>query len=112
MQLSKLARLPLIVAIAAALALVAAGCGGEKTDVSQGVNQFNTDILANQGASLDCPKEVDGGEGTTFDCKLKSTKDDSKSADVQLKIVKQGGNLAVQKADEAAFAKALAQVTS
>lgn len=98
-----------IFVLVAALSVVAAGCGGEKTDVSQGVDKLNSQILSQQGAELDCPDEVDGGEGATFDCTLKATKG-GKSADVKMKIVKEGGDLAVDIADSNQFEKALAQV--
>ena len=92
----------------AGLALVA-GCGGETTDVSEGVNQTNKD-LAQVGAKLDCPKEVDGGEGTEFDCKLQNT-DASKSVDVKLKVVKEGEELGLAPVDEGAFDKAVTEVS-
>ena len=87
------------------------GCGGEVTDVSQGVESLNKEVLAQQNVELDCPDEVDGGEGATFDCTLKSTKSD-KTADVKLKIVKEDGELAVDIADTQQFDKALAEVTA
>jgi|SRR5688500_18433842 hypothetical protein len=94
---------------AAGLALVA-GCGGETTDISEGVNQTNQD-LAQAGAKLDCPKEVDGGEGTEFDCKMQST-DGSKSTDVKLKVIKEGEELGLAPVDEAAFQKAVEEVAA
>lgn len=73
--------------------LAVAGCGGEKSDVSGGVNAINQE-LAQQGARLDCPKEVDGGEGATFDCDLKGIRT-NKTAKVKMKIVKENDDLAV-----------------
>lgn len=96
--------------VLAVVAAFAIGCGTEKTDVSQGVDKLNSQILAPQGAELDCPDEVDGGEGDTFDCTMKSTSGD-KSAPVKMKIVKEDGELAIDIADEAQFDKALAEVT-
>ena len=101
----KTSRLPILALIAAFVV----GCGGEKTDVSQGVDKLNSQILAAQNAKLDCPKEVDGGEGATFDCTMKTTSGDA-SAPVKMKIVKENGSLAVDIADEAQFDKALAKV--
>ena len=94
---------------AAGLALVA-GCGGETTDISEGVNQTNKD-LAQAGAKLDCPKEVDGGKGTEFDCKLQSS-EGSKSVDVKLKVTEEAGELGLAPVDEAAFQKAVAEVAA
>lgn len=94
----------------AGLALTfAVGCGGEKTNVSAGVGELNKQLSA-QGAQLECPKEIDGGEGAQFDCKMKGTKG-GKQADVKLKVVKEGGNLAVDIADQQQFQSALQSVT-
>ena len=100
-----------ILAVLAVLAAVAAGCGGERTDVSQGIDEFNTQVLQPQGAQLDCPDEVDGGEGTTFDCTVKSTKGDE-SAPVQMKIVTENGELKVDVADQAKFNAAVKKVAA
>ncbi len=95
--------------ILAVVAAVAVGCGGEKTDVSQGVDKLNSQILAPQGVSLDCTKEVDGGDGATFDCTLKSEKG-GESAPVKMKIVKEDGDLAVDIAERKQFEDALKKV--
>ena len=94
----------------AVAALAAAGCGADKTDVSEGVEALNKRVLAPQGAELDCPDTVDGGEGATFECTMKATKGDA-SAPVTLKIVEQDDALAVDVADQAQYEKALAKVT-
>ena len=99
------------ICILALAAVAVVGCGGDVTDVSQGVESLNREVLAQQSVELDCPDEVDGGEGTEFDCTLKSTKND-KSAEVTLKIVKEGEDLAVDIADSRQFDKALAEVTA
>jgi hypothetical protein len=109
MTFSNLARRYGTLAVAATGIVLVAGCGGTKTDVSAGVKDINDSVLAAQGAKLECPKEIDGGEGATFDCKLKSA-DGSKSADVKLKVAKQGKDLAVDIADENQFKQALTQV--
>ena len=88
------------------VAAFAAGCGGEKTDVSQGVDELNQSF-GGSGVKIDCPKEVDGGEGTKFDCTLEGT---GQSEKVELKVVKQGDDLAVDVADAADFQKKLATV--
>ncbi|HVE67073.1 MAG TPA: hypothetical protein VNB64_00690 [Solirubrobacteraceae bacterium] len=82
-----------LAAVPVLLAALAAGCGGEKSDVSGGVNAINQE-LAQQGARLDCPKEVDGGEGATFECDLEGTQT-NKSTKIEMKIVKENGDLAV-----------------
>jgi hypothetical protein len=93
------------------LAFAAAGCGGEKSDVSGGVDAINKELTA-QNAKLDCPKQVDGGEGAKFDCTLKGTQT-GKSEKVKMKIVKQNGSLAVDFADDrAAVQSKLQQVTA
>jgi hypothetical protein len=110
MDLSNLVRARLVLPCVGA-ALFLAACGGERTDVSQGVKNINDQVLSSQGASLDCPKEIDGGEGATFDCKLKGT-ETGKEASVKMKVTKQGKDLAVDIADQPAFQTALTQVTS
>ena len=65
----------------------AVGCGGETTDISAAVDDTNKNL---QGAAkLDCADEIDGGEGTEFDCTLKGTKS-GKTEKVNLKIEKNG----------------------
>ena len=98
------------IAIVALLAAAVAGCLGEITDVTEGVDSYNRE-LAQQGAELDCPDEVDGGEGTTFECTLRSTKTD-KTAKVDMKIVEENGDLAVTIGDTRQFDRALAEVTA
>jgi hypothetical protein len=83
-----------------AVVVVAAGCGA-KTEISRGVEDFNRD-LAPEGLTLDCPKEVKGGEGTEFDCTLRGTRS-GKSAPVKLKIAKEEGDLVLDEADPKAF---------
>lgn len=89
-------------------ALAVAGCGGEKTDVSAGTEDFNQE-LEPQGLSLECPKEVDGGEGAEFDCTMKSKGGESKT--VKLKVVKDGDALAVDVANKAEFDSTIQELT-
>lgn len=91
-----------------AFALVAAAGCGEKTDVSQGVEETNKQLAA-QGAELDCPDEVDGGEGTKFDCDLKSTTGDA-SETIELEVTKTGDAYGIETVDRAKFNEALAKV--
>jgi hypothetical protein len=68
-------------------ALFVVGCGGETTDISAAVDDTNKNL---QGAAkLDCADEIDGGEGTKFDCTIKGTKS-GKTEKVNLKIEKNG----------------------
>jgi Domain of unknown function (DUF4333) len=92
---------------AIALAL-ATGCGA-KTDVSKGVEDFNRNLEAN-GLTLECPKEIKGGEGTEFDCTLKGTRN-GKSAPVKLKVAKEEGDLVIDAADQKAFDVARQEVS-
>ena len=72
-----------LVAIAPLLVI---GCGGEKTDITAAVDDTNKNLQG--AATIDCPDEVDGGEGTKFDCTLKGK--GGKTATVQIKIIKDG----------------------
>jgi hypothetical protein len=95
-----------VLAVPAALAVLAAGCGEDKTDVSGGVDKLNQ-TLSPSGVNIDCPDEVDGGEGTTFECTLKGN---GKEEKVDLKVVKQGDDLAVDVAEPSDFQRKLASV--
>ncbi|MBA2505976.1 MAG: hypothetical protein H0V29_08535 [Thermoleophilaceae bacterium] len=90
-------------AAALALALGLAACGGEKTDVSKPVEELNTSLKAT-GVTLDCPKEVDGGAGTDFECTFKGPGGDQKTT---LTIKKQGDDLTVDGKDQKQFQTAL-----
>ena len=107
--MERLTRMRSLLAMALVVVGVAAGCGGETTDVSGGVKDLNND-LKGQGAELDCPKEVDGGEGTEFECTLKATEGDT-SEKVDLKVDKEGDDLVVNVVDRAKFDAALQKVT-
>jgi hypothetical protein len=88
-----------------------AGCGGEETDVSGGVAEANRQ-LGQQGVRLDCPKKVDGGEGTEFDCTMRGIQT-GKSTKIKLKVRKEGGSLGVDFAgDRAEVQGKLREVTS
>ena len=107
--MDRLRRLGATLALFSTTAIVAAGCG-EKTDVSGGVDNLN-ERLTQQGipAKLECPKEVDGGEGTKFECTLKANEGD-KSAKVQMQVQKEGDDLVVDVTDQQAFEKAITDV--
>ena len=96
--------------LASITVVMGAGCGGEKTDVSKGVDNLN-ERLTQQGipAKLDCPKEVDGGEGTEFECTLKASSG-GKEQKIKMEVQKEGGDLVVDVKDQQSFEKALAAV--
>jgi hypothetical protein len=96
-------------AIAAVSLVAASGCGGETTDVSKGVANINKDLLNAQGVRLDCPKNVNGGAGTVFNCTLHSSRT-KKSAKLRMKVAKQNGQLAVDIANEKEFREALRKI--
>jgi hypothetical protein len=108
--MDRLRRIGVALTLATVVAVVAAGCGGEKTDVSGGVDNLN-ERLTQQGipAKLECPDEVDGGEGTDFECTLKAN-EGGKEQKLQMEIQKEGDDLVVDVKDQAAFEKALAAV--
>jgi hypothetical protein len=90
--------------------LVGAGCGGDKTDVTEGVDSLN-DRLSQQGipAKLDCPKEVDGHAGTEFECTLKASEGDKKQK-IKMEVQNEGKDLVVDVKDQAGFERALQTV--
>ena len=96
------------VAMALASAALVAGCGGETTDVSQGVASINKDLAARH-VRLACPKTIDGGAGKVFNCTLTNTRT-GKSTRMKLKVVKQNGKLAVAPATRKEFPAALARI--
>lgn len=81
-----------------------AGCGGEKTDVSGGVDQLQSQVLEPIGVTIDCPDEVDGGEGTDFDCTLSG---EGGEVETTLTVDKEGDDLVVNPADQAAYEAAV-----
>jgi hypothetical protein len=108
--MDRLLRMSAAPALAALTIVIAAGCGGEKTDVSEGVENLN-ERLSQQAvpAKLECPDEVDGAEGTEFDCDLKASEGD-KSQKVKMEISKEGDDYVVDVKDQASFERALATV--
>jgi protein-tyrosine-phosphatase len=108
--MDRLRRIGAALALVTVAAFVAAGCGGTKTDVSGGVDNLNQ-RLTQQGipAKLDCPKQVDGGAGTEFDCTLAATQG-GKSTKVKMQVQKEGKNLVVDVKDQATFEKAIQTV--
>ena len=95
-------------AVALVSLATAVGCGGETTDVSQGVDSINKD-LAKQHLRIACPKSVDGGAGKVFTCTLTNTRN-SKSTKLRLKVTKQNGKLAVAPVNSKEFPAALQRI--
>jgi hypothetical protein len=97
-------------ALVLATALVAAGCGGEKTDVTKGVDNLN-ERLTQQGipAKLECPDEVDGADGTEFECTLQASEGDRKQK-IKMEISKEGDDYVVDVKDQPSFERAIVAV--
>jgi hypothetical protein len=95
-------------AVALVSTAAAIGCGGETTDVSQGVASINRD-LAKQRLRLACPKSVNGGAGKVFTCTLTNTRTGKKTP-MRLKVAKQNGKLAVAPVDGREFPRAVQRV--
>lgn len=91
------------------LLVVAAGCGGETTDVSEAVDGFNRDLQP-LGVELHCPDEVDGGEGTSFECTMVAVEED-RSESVSFEIVRENDEYLVDTADEQEFERAMERLT-
>ena len=78
------------------------GCGGETTDISAAVDDTNKNL--DGAATMTCDDEIDGGEGTKFDCTLKGK--GGKTETVQIKIIKDG----IAPVDEKAYVSSLQKV--
>ena len=59
----------LLLAVSVVAGALIAGCGGEESDLSGAIADSNKN-LAQNGVTLDCPKTVDGGDGTKVKCTL------------------------------------------
>ncbi|MEA2467859.1 MAG: hypothetical protein QOJ57_1985 [Thermoleophilaceae bacterium] len=94
-----------VLSIGAFGALLVVGCGGTTTDITAAVDDTNKS-LAQQGASISCPDQVDGGDGTEFECTLKGT-ETGKTAPVKIKIQKDS----LAPVSDADYGAALARVT-
>ena len=108
--MDRLRRIALALALVSASAVVAAGCGGKKTDVSNGIETYN-ERLSQQGipAKLECPDEVDGHEGTEFECRLEAEQGD-RTEKITMEVRKEGDDLIVIEKDEAALDRAIRTV--
>ena len=102
MPLSRV-RLRHTLSLAALTPLLVAGCGGETTDISAAVDDTNKNLDGT--ATMACDDEIDGGEGTKFDCTLKGK--GGKTETVQIKIIKDG----IAPVSEKAYVASLEKVT-
>jgi len=103
MPLSRV-RLRHTLSLAALTPLLVAGCGGETTDISAAVDDTNKNLQG--AATLKCDDEIDGGEGTEFDCTLKGDKGGATET-VKIKIIKDG----IAPVSEKAYVASLEKVT-
>jgi hypothetical protein len=92
-------------ALFAVVALFVVGCGGTTTDISAAVDDTNNS-LKQDNVTIDCPDEVDGGEGTKFECTLKGTKS-GKTEKIEAKVIKDG----IAPVDQAGYEEAVARVS-
>jgi hypothetical protein len=108
--MDRLRRIGVALALVIVVASLAAGCGGTKTDVTKAIDNQNQ-RLTQQGipAKLDCPDQVDGQEGTDFECTIKADKG-GKSAKVTMTIQKEGKDLIVIEKSQTALEKAVQTV--
>lgn len=105
-----LGRLGALVALFCTAAVVAAGCGAKKTDVSAVVDTYN-DRLSQRGflGRLECPDQVEGREGTKFDCTLRAEQG-GQTEKVKMEIKKEGDDLIAMEDDPQAFERAIQAV--
>ena len=109
-MIDQLRRTSAALALVSVTAVAAAGCGGEKTNVSKGVDNLNERLTQQQiPAKLECPDEVDGGDGTEFDCTIKANEGD-KSEKIKMKISKEGDDYVVDVKDQPGFERAIVNV--
>jgi hypothetical protein len=63
-------RMGVVIGVAAALALAAAGCGTKTIDQSSEVDLVNKQLAEDnlKAKSVECPDDVEANEGDTFKC--------------------------------------------
>ena len=110
--MDRLRRIAAALALATAAAAFAAGCGGEKTDIGDAIDARN-EAFQQQGVpvKLECPDQVDGQEGTEFDCDLVASRGGDKKK-VRMKIDNEGDDLTVDFKDTAAFERTAAELAA
>jgi hypothetical protein len=78
-----------VIAVAAALALAAVGCG-EDTLKQEGAVDLVNKQLDEQGVkaeSVECPDDVEANQGTTFDCKVTLTSGETGTYTIKIQKV-------------------------
>jgi hypothetical protein len=95
---------PLLVALALGLA----ACGSSTVDITQAVDGLNDTLLA-ANVQVTCP-ETQVEEDATFTCQVEST-DGARSIDVEMKVVDENGEPALDVVDAAAFQAALEEAS-
>jgi hypothetical protein len=105
-----LGRLGALLALLSTVAVAAAGCGGDKTDVSAVVDTYN-DRLSQRGflGRLECPDEVEGREGTEFECTLRAEQG-GQTEKVTMEIRKEGDDIIAMEKDPQEFERAVQTV--
>jgi C-terminal processing protease CtpA/Prc len=73
-----------LLAVSVVAGALIAGCGSQESDLSGAIADSNKN-LAENGVTLDCPKKVDGGDGTKVKCTL-TGKDTGKKVPVEVKV--------------------------
>ena len=84
------------------IAFVLAACGSSELETGPAVEEANK-AFAELGVAMDCPDTVD--PEAEFTCTL--TGPAGEAVDVQMKVVEQDGESALDTADQAAFEEAL-----
>lgn len=110
--MDRLRRIAATLAAVTVAAVLAAGCGGEKTDIGDAIDARN-EAFQQQGVpvKLECPDQVDGQEGTEFDCDLVASRGGDKEK-VRMKIDTEGDDLTVDFKDTAAFERTAAKLAA
>lgn len=91
-----------LIALIAALALAA--CGSSEMETGPAIEEANK-AFAELGVTMECPDSVD--PEAAFTCTLAGP--GGEGIEVQMKVVEEGGESALDTADQAAFEKALMQ---
>ncbi|MGA0060697.1 MAG: hypothetical protein ACO3RU_14025 [Planctomycetota bacterium] len=91
-----------LIALIAALALAA--CGASEMETGPAIEEANK-AFADLGVTMECPDSVD--PAADFTCTL--TGPGGEGIEVQMKVVEEGGESALDTADQAAFEAALLQ---
>jgi hypothetical protein len=110
--MDRLRRIATALAVVTAAGVVAAGCGGDKTDIGEAIDQRN-EAFQSQGipVKLECPDQVDGHKGAEFDCELVASRGGQKEK-VRMEIDEEGDELTVDFKDTAEFERTAAKLAA